>query len=385
MKFFGFTGRPIPENTAKDIGNEIHDALLAAGLGKREVFPANSAKVFLPLRPDKVTIIDSGVLPKVIRRRRHADPVECYSAVAFWRWVKTGRSYDEATLVEALTASCRGLPDVVCHGVPDVVATAPKPTAPKSKRTNTKTILAGIVDLRRVPDSFVRQRDALLIFCRANKRVVSVSEALGFIRQHHLYSGGWEDGLGRRTIRIGQILDFIANTFDAEKCRSNRPVVWINLRRFIRWAQCCQGWRADRVTVDEYGRIMKKKDRTVVGPDFLSVFMSVVEYVLITDKNEDDTVPQERAKVIWDDLYRTGQTNVKYCPRKWAICRNRLETMGIIKIDHTHFHGQAMRWWPTDRFPLQPKEWKADKVRGMLDAVELGDFLQKREREQTRC
>jgi hypothetical protein len=135
--------------------------------------------------------------------------------------------------------------------------------------------------------------------------------------------------------------------------------------------------------MDEYGRIMKKKDRTVVGPEFLSVFMSVVEYVLITDKNEDDTVPQERAKVIWEDLYRTGQTDVRYCPRKWAICRNRLEAMGIIRIDHEHHHGQAMKWWPTDKFPLQPKEWKAEKARGMLDPVELGDFLEeKREREQ---
>lgn len=400
-KFFGSTGRPIPENTAKDIGNEIHDALKAAGLGMREVFPANGPKVFLPCRPDKVTIIDSGVVPKISRRRRHGDPVECYSAVAFWKWTKTGRSYDEATLIETLAAACRGLPDVAGYqDVPQSPEPVAKPSAGGPKIVTVrpgrsyddtvkplagrpKTVLSDLADLRNEPDSFIRQRDALLIFCRANKRVVSIGEALAFIRQQRLFTGDWEDRLGRRRIRVGQILDFIAKTFDADKCRSSRPVVVVNIRRFVRWARCCQGWRADRVTVDEYGRIMRKRDGTIVRPEFLSVFMSVVEYVLITEKNEDDTVPQERAKAIWDDLYRTGQSNVKYCPRKWAICRNRLEAMGIIKIDHTHFHGQAMKWWPTDLFPCQPRQWKAEKVRGMLDAVELGEFLQeKRQREQ---
>ena len=37
-----------------------------------------------------------------------------------------------------------------------------------------------------------------------------------------------------------------------------------------------------------------------------------------------------------------------------------------------------MKWWPTDLFPCQPRHWNADKVRGMLDAVELGEFLQEK-------
>lgn len=381
-KFFGFTGRPIPENTAKDIAEEIHEALISAGLGQREVFPANGPKVFLPCRPDKITIIDSGIVPKVMRRRRHGDPVECYSAVAFWRWVKAGRSYDEDTLIQTLAAACHNLRDapVDTQNGPVEEETAKPQRTRKTTRTTKIFVFTG---LRDEPDSLVRQRDALLVFCRANKRVVSIIEALAFIRQQRLYTGDWNEGLGRRTIRVGQILDFIGHTFDVNKCRSSRPVVTVNLKRFVRWARICDGWRAERTTVDEYGRIMRKRDRTVVGPDFLAVFMAVVEYVLITDRNEDDTVPQERAKAIWDDLYRTGQTNVKYCPRKWAICRNRLESMGVIRIDHTHFHGQAMKWWPTDLFPCQPKEWKAEKVRGMLDPVELGEFLkEKREGEQ---
>ncbi len=316
-----------------------------------------------------------------MRRRKYAEPVECFSAVAFWNWVKTGGSYSEAVLIETVTAACRGLPDVVASETPAATVATKRTTSQRKAR---KIVLGGLADLRSEPDSFIRQRDALLVFCRANKVVVGVDDALDFIQQHGFYTGDWAEGLGRRRTRVGGILNYIANTFDPERCRSSRPVVWIPVGRFKRWSRICTGWRAvERITLDEYGRIMRKRDRTVVGPEFLSVFMSVVEYVLITDKNEDDTIPQERAKAIWEDLYRTGQTDVRYCPRKWAVCRNRLEAMGIIRIDHEHHHGQAMKWWPTDKFPLQPKEWKAEKARGMLDPVELGDFLEeKREREQ---
>jgi hypothetical protein len=259
--------------------------------------------------------------------------------------------------------------------------------AAKSKRTKpkaTRTVLSGIAELRSIPDSFARQREALLIFCRGNKRVVTVSEALDFIRLQQLFTGDWEEGLRRRTIRVGQILDYIANTFDANKCRASKPVITVNLGRFGQWARICTGWRGpEQVSVDEYGRIIRRQERTVVGQNFLSVFMAVVEYCLILDKNKDDTVPQERAKAIWDDLYRTKETTVKYSPRKWAICRNKLESMGIIRIDHEYSHGQAMRWWPTDLFPCQPNNWRAEKVRGMLDPVEIGDFLEEnRQREE---
>jgi hypothetical protein len=387
-KFFGFTGRPIPEDAAKEIGQEIHQALIAAGLGRREVFPANAPKVFLPCRQDKITIIDSGVVPKVMRLRRHADPVECYSAVAFWKWVKAGRSYSEAVLVEAMAAACRHLPDSASlQGLAKsaanaselsdsvVIAGSDTQSGERPRRRKTKSVSVG--DLRSEPDSLVRQREALLMFCRANKKVVSTDEALRFIQQQRLYTGDWDEGLRRRTTRIAQILEFIAKTFDAEKCNSSRPVVTLNLTKFDRWARICTGWRGpERVTVDEYGRIVRKRDRTVVGPKFLSVFMSIVEYLLIIDKNQDDTVPQERAKAIWDNLYRTGQTSVKYCPRKWAICRNRLEAMGIFRIDHTHFYGQAMKWWPTASFPSR------GRARSMLDPVELREFLKERRKRE---
>jgi hypothetical protein len=273
--------------------------------------------------------------------------------------VKTGRSYNEPSLVETLAAACRGLPDV-----PQTTTVETRAKTQEIKTSIRGRSVHGLSDLQNDPDSFRRQRNALLVSCRANRRVIGTDEALGYIQQHGLYTGDWEEGLGRRTIRVGQILDYIAKTFDPSRCRSTRP---ISLGRFRRWASLCQGWRGpDRVALDEYGRVCRGKNRTVVGPDFLAVFMAVVEYLLIVDKNEDDTVPQERAKAIWTDLYITGQTTVRYCPRKWAICRNKLEALGIIRIDHTHYHGQAMKWWPTDRFPSQ----RTEKVRGMLDAVE---------------
>jgi hypothetical protein len=61
-KFFGFSGQPIPVDRANRLSQQIHEMLVANGIGSREVFPFNSPQVFLPMREGKVTIIDTGVL-----------------------------------------------------------------------------------------------------------------------------------------------------------------------------------------------------------------------------------------------------------------------------------------------------------------------------------
>lgn len=239
-----------------------------------------------------------------MRRRRHADPVECYSAAAFWQWVKLGRSYDEATLIQVLEEACWSLPDVLAEtsngqlpqsdkiGV--VLARSARSISaaspPKCLTKATPPVrVRGIADLRDDPDSFRRQRNALLMLCRARREVVGVDEALDFLRHHQLYTGDWHDG-GRRTTRVRQILSYIAKTFNKDLCRY-QPLA-LNLKKYRQWATCCRGWRGrDRVAMDEYGRISRGRCRTVVGPRFLAVFMSITEYCLITDKNDDDTFP----------------------------------------------------------------------------------------------
>jgi hypothetical protein len=92
-KFFGFKNRPIPVTEANEISRNIHNLLIEAGIGKREVFPHNSPQVFLPFRTGKTTIIDTGVLGKCNRRRRVDDEYEnfeTYSALAFIQWLQNG-------------------------------------------------------------------------------------------------------------------------------------------------------------------------------------------------------------------------------------------------------------------------------------------------------
>jgi hypothetical protein len=114
-KFFGLTGRPIPVDYANRLGQQIHESLVASGIGNREVFPHNSPQVFLPMREGKTTIIDTGVLGMAERKRNNRrgirEKFETYSMIAFVEWLRRGRSFDEATLQRALISACLQLPD----------------------------------------------------------------------------------------------------------------------------------------------------------------------------------------------------------------------------------------------------------------------------------
>jgi hypothetical protein len=90
-KFFGWGDRSIPINIAHKIGEMIHEALGRNGLlgqkNAREVFPFNHPQVLLPMRVDKITIIDTGVLPTCTRKKRDfhggMENYETYSVLAF--------------------------------------------------------------------------------------------------------------------------------------------------------------------------------------------------------------------------------------------------------------------------------------------------------------
>ena len=222
-KFFGFTGKPIPAERAWEISKTIHTELTEAGLGNREVFPHNSPQVFLPFREGKSTIIDSGVLGQCIRRRKRNDYFESfatYSVLAFVRWLRNGGNYDEQTLLKTLGEACRNVPDTAGEivAVPPM-AQPPLPTSsPAEDKIPVKVVSSG-VDLQQEPDSFIRQRVALLALCRRNHRVVLVEEALDHIRENKLYTGDWEMNRAARRVRARQILSFISQSFDPALCQ----------------------------------------------------------------------------------------------------------------------------------------------------------------------
>ena len=242
-KFFGWGDQPIPIDTAKKIGEQIHEVLRQKGiLGSKDrlgVFPFNHPQVLLPMRIDKVTIIDSGLLPICTRKRRDYDltdiddyeaemdsdeteirnnetarptfdyeirkvyedapprfklvPYETYSVLAFWQWLRRGGHYSERVLFETLKHACAKLPDVVVPVVTEPEKPQEEPL-PEVTGNRPKRHLKGADN----PNSFERQHEALLVFCRQSKRVVSLNEALAYIKGNRLFTGAWEDNLARR-------------------------------------------------------------------------------------------------------------------------------------------------------------------------------------------
>ena len=280
-KFFGFTGQPIPVEYAKRLGQQIHEMLVANGIGSREVFPHNSPQVFLPFRQGKVTIVDTGILGTCERRRDNSkgkrEKFTTYSMIAFLEWLRRGKSFDEPTLERTLISACLQLPDQPVTTSPKVSTPSPSPTRSPTKAVSTPD------NLRGERDSFIRQRNALLEFCRKNRRVVSVDEGLNFIRANKLYTGSWNHNEAKRRLRVGQILPFIAKTFDASLCTGVRHE--INVGKFGSWAKkhCPDGWRpaGDRRDLDQYGKlIVGQRDRSVADWQFVSVFLSIAEYIV---------------------------------------------------------------------------------------------------------
>lgn len=374
-KFFGFTGNPIPIDYANKLGQQIHEMLIANGFGKREVFPHNSPQVFLPFREGKITIIDTGVLPMCERRRKTSEgkrvPFQTYSMIAFVEWLRRGRSFDERTLEKVLITACLQLPDE------EPITVAKFATIPSSPTKTPVRAISTPANLRNVPDSFIRQRDGLLEFCRRNRRVVSVDEGLDFIKTNNLFTGSWSHNSAKRRIRVRQILPFIAKKFDSSLCTGVRHE--INFGKFNDWAKqhCPDGWRRGAASrgLDQFGNlIVRQRDRTVADWHFVSVFLSIAEYVVANDKNSDDSVPTARAEALWTLLFDQGVIQVPFCPRKWKITRDRLEKMGVLRIDHHYHRGQAMKWWLGIDFPGLWKKLKK-KAKGLLEPVSLVQFL----------
>ena len=251
------------------------------------------------MREGKTTIIDTGVLGRCERRRdnRHGkrERFETYSTVAFVEWLQRRRSFDDCTLEKAVISACLQLADRPKVVVAKVAFTPSAPTKMPIKTVPTPE------KLRNEPDSFIRQREALLEFCRRNRRVVSVEEGLEFIKANNLFTGSWEENRSKRRLRVGQILTYIAQTFDPSLCTGVRHE--INVGKFNDWAKrhCSDGWRTGaKRDLDQFGNIIERqRSRTVADWQFVSLFLSIAEYVVLNDKNADDSIPSARAESLW--------------------------------------------------------------------------------------
>jgi hypothetical protein len=224
------------------------------------------------------------------------------------------------------------------------------------------------------PDSFKRQHEALLRLARSLKRVPALSEAMEFIHVHNLFTGTWDDNLDRRTARVMYILKLIGQTFDASKCGSGAVPIQVNVGKYDAWAaqRFPNGILGDkRCDLTEYGEVVERKHREQVDHEFVAVFLAVCEFTLSVDKNDDDRFPQSRAEAIWKRLYASGTISINFNDRKWAVCRDALDAMGVINvIDRSYSPGKAMKWllgkyfpflglWKNQHKPSSPLSWAA--------------------------
>ena len=387
VKFFGWGDRPIPIDIAQKIGETIHEALGRNGLlGKkhsREVFPYNHPQVLLPMRVDKITVIDTGVLPTCTRKKKDfqggMENYETYSVLAFTQWLRQGGHFCEKTLQAKLIHACDNLPDQPkIEEISD--KKSPEPDSPEEKNTRTHRYSGAEADN---PNSFERQHAALLPFCRKIGRVVSEKEAMDYIKANRLYTDSWQDTLARRKGRVRWILRQIAKTFDPSKCQGVRHEVPIG--KYDQWAKHHVGQikGKSRRDLDDFGNLIIQENRYRVNWSFTSAFLSVVEFCLITSPNEDGSLPQVRAEDIWNRCYAGGQIGMPFDEKKWAICRDWLERKGIIKVvDRNWQRGKAMRWAVSDDFHSLPDWWRREKRVSPLEAVSLEAFL-KDKREHT--
>jgi hypothetical protein len=224
------------------------------------------------------------------------------------------------------------------------------------------------------PDSFERQTEAMRRFTRYLKRVPTVEEGMQCLQDHRLFTGSWEQNLTRRKTRVYNILAFVAERFDPSKCANGH----VNIGKYDEWAKkkfpngLVGGHRR---YMDEDGNIVDVAQNVHVSIKFIAVFVAVAEFALLTDKNQDNSVPHDRCKELWQALKAKGLIAVSFNDRKWAVCREELAKLGIIAItDRNYGPDKAMKWDTGTYFPGLGL-WKTNKQPSLLGPVDLASFL----------
>ena len=112
LKFFGFKFKPILIDEARAIAESIHKAL---GFNL-EVFPFNSHAIWLPCRPEKITI---GIEKEIVKRLVNGkmEKIETYSLESLKTWIRSGNSVDFSKVFVELNKQFefRGFKPHVCR------------------------------------------------------------------------------------------------------------------------------------------------------------------------------------------------------------------------------------------------------------------------------
>ena len=122
VKFFGWLPDYTPTPHAERIGEQVRSTLQSQlpeyDFSRLEIFPC-SPQIFAPLRADKITVIGSGVVPKVARYRlpkkngrRKREYYQAYSCADYLNWIYFGDTqYDEHIFERHLREAVARCPD----------------------------------------------------------------------------------------------------------------------------------------------------------------------------------------------------------------------------------------------------------------------------------
>ena len=345
--------------------------------------------VRLPLHPEKHTIVDSGLLGKVVRRKGRAkQKFETYSAAQFAEWVVGGSSFDREVFFNKVVEGCKNLPDEpVVEDVEKqsvettsvvkttkVVSEESVVSVPQPSRSAQRSAGSGrrpdhlwiashscLEKLRDEPNSLIRQHRGLLIACQKAKRVLEVEEALDFIYQQKLFTGDWEDNEGRRADRVRGSLDYIAKTFDPAKCSSG-DAFHIDVNKYEKWAEREFGAPVRRVKqgggVRQSGEIYKYKRYVGFTPEEAGIALAIAEFCLETSQYGDGGVPEERMKTIWTLLHLDGQIDRPWCVKRWRLIRDLFVQRGVLKCDFESRHQKAYCYEKGRFYPGRKVTWR---------------------------
>ncbi len=391
-KFFGFrrAGDHFVLSDAQKIASHIKQELVERNLchnGNIEVFPDNCKAVFLPLRRDKISIADLGVLPRCIRKIKDErffgetvwEYIRCYSVLHFINWIYQGENYSEPALISALRFSCAKLPDEPTPEKFNPVI----PKAPVVARSPQGSGLANQVVIKPVtrtnskgqsdPSAFNRNWSALLPFVRefykVNRTFPSVDDALHFLKDNHLYSGCWNDNETHRRARVTDILNKIAGTFDPSLLQSRRAVkLDPGIRRWCR-RQYPNGLVGQQRRIHEIDMTSIIQDIHVPAR-FVEHAVGVIAFCL-NDPLENDALPVNRITAIWNLVPDAPSWNQTY----FQVARRHLETIGVIDIyDKNHSVGKAWRWRKGANFPQKMREGRRSGCSNDSSSCKLSDI-----------
>jgi hypothetical protein len=130
-----FLPRPLPTDKAKQLAARLRQETGFAG----EIYPDNCPKVYLPFRPDKLSIIDTGVCPTRILIAKDGWEHDVYDTRKIVAYLRRNSFPDVEAVKQALAEGILNLPDKVAP--PTIVISQETPSA--RTRTAKKTSPGG--------------------------------------------------------------------------------------------------------------------------------------------------------------------------------------------------------------------------------------------------